>query len=228
MKDLVATVLAFASCAYNYAVETGCPCDETILYDVLRTDAYVPELVNAFELSGAYEHYANVDDNFYPLPQEVAYERDYYACFLRELRPVFDRCAKAMYADAEPPYVDADKELDEYIEHLLKEGCLQPEEKAYLADERNRVEMKNLYNEISSLMNEPVDRTNEDSCTVGAFIDFDEVFSIELFLRVRNYMEQRYAEHDLKLVESNSVDYTDTDKAQAEYINRTMHEYNKF
>lgn len=192
--------MAFAACAYNYAVETGCPCDEAILYDVLRTDAYVPELVNAFELSGAYEHYANVDDNFYHLSQEAAYERDYYSCFLRELRTVFDRCAKAFYADAEPPYVDADKELDEYIEHLLKDGILQPEEKAYLTDERNRVEMKNLYEEISSLMSEPVDRTNEDSCTVGAFIDFDEVFGTELTVRTSKYLEERYAKHDLNMV----------------------------
>lgn len=118
----------------------------------------------------------------------------------------------------------ADEIIAEYIEHLLEYKCLQPEEEAYLTDDKNYAEIKELYLHVRDLMFEPVDKTYKDSCLVGDFLDFDEVFSIELFNRTMNYTVYRYAEHDLNLVNGK---YTDTDMKNSEYINRIMYDYIK-
>ena len=198
----------FASCAFIYAVETGFACDETILYDVLRTDAYMPELVKTFKEVGAYDFYASNENGL--LPDKLKRERELYGNFLHELMPVFEKHAKTFYADDES---DSDY-LDEYIASLLKSGCLLKEEVVYLTDARNRDELITLYNHVWDLMKEPVDPDYDDSCFVGDFLEFDEVFGTEISIRTSKYLEECYAKHDLNLVNGN-------------YINRTMHDYIK-
>ena len=239
MKELVVKVMVFAICAYNYAVETGYACNEVVLYDVLHTDAYGNELIEAYKAIGADKYYVSVNMHHADgelhcsmFPHAVQRDRKFYEMFLEELKPVFDRCAKKFYADEEPDV------LDGYIASLLEGGCLLKEEAEYLTDARNRDEMRVLYNHVCDLMKEPVDPDYDDSCIVGDFLDFDEVFGSELSIRTSKYLEERYAKHDLNMVAGafnntaqsgyKSDKYTDTDKAQAEYINRTMQEYNKF
>ena len=236
MNELVVKVMVFAICAYNYAVETGYACDETVLYDVLHTDAYGNELIDAYKAIGADKYYKSVnmhhsDDELHcsMFPKAVQRDRKFYEMFLEELKPVFDRCAKTFYVDEEPDV------LDDYIASLLESGCLLKEEVAYLTDDRNRDEMKVLYNHVWDLMKEPVDPDNDDSCLVGDFLEFDEVFGTELSIRTSKYLEERYAKHDLNIVEGafnntaqsgyKSDKYTDTDMMQAENINRTMRKY---
>lgn len=191
MKELVVKVMVFAICAYNYAVETGYACDDTVLYDVLHTDAYANELIDAYKAIGADKYYASVNGM---LPKAVQRDRKFYEAFLDELKPVFKRCAKTFYAG------DESDVLDDYIASLLEGGCLLKEEAEYLTDSRNRDEMKVLYNHVWDLMKEPVDPDNGDSCLVGDFLDFDEVFGTELSVRTSKYLEERYAKHDLNMV----------------------------
>lgn len=201
MKELVVKVMVFAICAYNYAVETGYACDETVLYDVLHTDDYVDELIDAYNAIGADKYYKSVymknsdsEVHYGMFPQAVKRSRKFYEMFLEELKPVFDRCAKEFYADDEPD------ELDDYIASLLESGCLLKQEAEYLTDSRNRDEMKVLYNHVWDLMKEPVDPDNDDSCLVGDFLEFDEVFGTELSIRTSKYLEERYAKHDMNIV----------------------------
>lgn len=186
MKELLVKVMAFAICAYNYAVATGYACDETVLYDVLYTDTYVNELIEAYKAVGADKYYKHT----------VERDRKFYEMFLDELKPVFERHAKTFYADGES---DGDY-LDDYIASLLDSGCLLKEEAEYLTDSRNRDEMKVLYNHVWDLMKEPVDPDNDDSCLVGDFLEFDEVFGTELSIRTSKYLEERYAKHDMNIV----------------------------
>lgn len=189
MKELVVKVMVFAICAYNYAVETVYACDGTVLYDVLHTDTYVNELIEAYKAIGADKYYVHGTS-----PKAVQRDRKLYEAFLDELNPVFDRCAKTFYVDGEPDV------LDEYIASLLDSGCLLKEEAEYLTDSRNRDEMKVLYNHVWDLMKEPVDPDNDDSCLVGDFLEFDEVFGTELSIRTSKYLEERYAKHGMNIV----------------------------
>lgn len=86
------------------------------------------------------------------------------------------------------------QEADSYVKHLLKSECLQPEEKAYLTDDRNKDEIRKLYLQVKNLMIEPVDKIYKESCLLGHFLDFDDVFSTEIFTRAIQYAEKRYAE----------------------------------
>lgn len=114
------------------------------------------------------------------------------------------------------------QDADLYVKQLLKSECLQPEEKAYLTDDRNKDEIRKLYLQVRNLMIEPVDKTYKDTCLLGYFLDFDDVFATEIFTRAMQYSENRYAMHDLNLVNGK---YNDTDSMYADYINRTMYKY---
>lgn len=195
MKEEVLAVMAFAYCAFNYAVESGFDCDEAVLYDVLRTDAYEDELVNAFKAIGADKFYEHM--RYITLTGNSRRERELYGYFLHELMPIFERHAKVFY------HADDDSDdyyLDNYIASLLESGCLLKEEVAYLTDDRNRDEMRVLYNHVWDLMKEPVDPDNDDSCLVGDFLEFDEVFGTELSIRTSKYLEERYAKYDMNIV----------------------------
>lgn len=203
MNELVVKVMVFAICAYNYAVETGYNCDDDVLYDVLHTDAYGNELIEAYKAIGADKYYASVNMHHADgelhcsmFPQAVQRDRKFYEMFLEELKPVFE----SVYADADEDEDEEPDELNDYIASLIESGCLLKEEVAYLIDDRNRDEMRVLYNHVCDLMKEPVDPDHDDSCLVGDFLEFDEVFGTELSIRTSKYLEERYAKHDMNMV----------------------------
>lgn len=140
-----------------------------------------------------------------------------------------EMCSKADKADQE--YSENAWDIWCYIvRHIINEEIHESKSaRAYFLTRCNWRNLTELYFtsgvEAHRLKDEEELNDNWADLTREMFIGF---FTADVIIYERSQiLEERYAKHDLNLV-AGTFNNTDTDKAQAEYINRTMQEYNKF